>query len=86
MLQLHAANVLLIQVLVETSVEVLPPLKEHGVANKLEPGCELELGVFEQLLELLGADVLRGLDFVGVGIDIDVGLDEEDVVNYRNVS
>jgi hypothetical protein len=34
-------------------------------------------------LELVGGDVLRGLDLIHIDIEVDVGLDEEDVVNYK---
>jgi hypothetical protein len=38
------------------------------------------------LLEALGGDVLNGLYLVLVGVEVDVGLDEEDVVNYLKSS
>lgn len=78
---LHAADLLLVKVFVETRVKVSPPLKQHGVANKLKPGSELELGVLELGLERLGSDVLGGLDLVRVDVEIDVRLDEEDVID-----
>jgi hypothetical protein len=77
----HAADLLLVEVLVQTSVKVLPPLEEHRVADELEPGGELETGVLEQLLQVVGGDVLCGLDLVGADVEVDVGLDEQDVVN-----
>lgn len=58
-----------------------PPLEEHRVANELEPGREFEARVLEHLLQLLRRDVLCGLHLVLVGVDVDVGLDEEDVVD-----
>lgn len=78
---LHASNLLLVHVLIQAGIEVLPPLKEHGVANELEPRCENQAGVVELLLELLRSDVLCISDLVPVNVEIDVGLDEEDVVN-----
>lgn len=60
-----------------------PPFKEHSVANQFEPRSEFELGVGEHALEVFGGDVFDILNFIGVGYDIDVGLDEEDVVNYK---
>lgn len=38
----HAPNLLLVLVGLEARVKVRPPLKEHRVADELEPGCELE--------------------------------------------
>lgn len=78
---LHAADLLLVKVLVEAGVKVSPPLKQHRVADELEPRGELELGVLELGLELLGGDVLGGLDLIRVDLEIDIRLDEEDVVN-----
>lgn len=64
---------------------ILPPFKEHRVADELEPGSELELRVLEHLLELFGANVFRVTNFVHVHVEINVGLDEEDVVNCKTV-
>lgn len=60
---------------------MVPPLKEHRVADELEPRRELEAGILELLLELLGRDVLGRLDLVRAGRQVDIGLDEENVVN-----
>lgn len=78
---LHAANLLLVQVLVQTRIEVLPPLKQHRVADELEPGSEDQAGVVELLLELLWADILSIPDLVLVDIEVDIGLDEQDIVD-----
>lgn len=77
----HAPNLLLVGVLLKPRVKVLPPLEEHRVADELEPGRELEARVLEQLLESVGGGVLRGLDLVLVGVEVDVGLDEENVID-----
>lgn len=77
----HSSNLLLVHVLVQSSVKVIPPLEQHGVANKLKPGCELEGGLIKQLLQLLCTNVLCVSNFVDVDIEINVGLDEEDVVD-----
>lgn len=74
-------NLLLVHVLLEARVEVSPPVKEERVADELEPGGELEAGVLKELLEAVGADVLGSLDLVGARVEVDVGLDEEDVVD-----
>jgi hypothetical protein len=78
---LHAANLLLVQVLVQARVEVLPPLKQHRVADELEPGSEDQAGVFELLLELLWADILGVPDLVLVDVEVDIGLDEQNIVD-----
>lgn len=60
---------------------MLPPLKEHRIADEFEPGGELECGIFKELLQAVGGDVLCVPDLVGVGGKVDVGLDEEDIIN-----
>lgn len=77
----HPPDLLLVHVLLKTAVQVLPPLEEHGVADELEPGSELERWVVEELLELVRGHVLGGLNLVGAGVEVDVCLDEEDVVH-----
>lgn len=81
---LHASDLLLVGVLLEARVEVLPPLEEHRFADQLEPRRKLELGVGKESLELLGRDVFRVLDFVQVGVEVDIGLDEQDIVNCES--
>jgi hypothetical protein len=58
-----------------------PPLEEHRVTDKFEPRCEFEIGLSEHLLEFVGGNVFSIANLVRVGIDIDIGLDEENVVN-----
>lgn len=82
----HTPNGSLALVLVEALVEAAPPLKEHALANKLEPRREQQRVVLEHGFELVFGDVLGGLYFVGVLFEIDVGLDEEDVINWRAIS
>lgn len=77
----HAPDSGLALVLVEALVQAVPPLEEHALANELEPWGEEERVVFEHDLEVLLGDVFGGLDFVGVHVEVNVGLDEEDVVN-----
>ena len=60
---------------------MLPPLEQHRFADELEPRRELELRVLEQGLQLLGRDVFRVLNLVLVDVEVNVGLDEEDVVD-----
>lgn len=77
----HPPNLLLVLVLLQARIEMVPPLKEHRVADELEPRRELEAGVLKLLLELLGRDVLGRLDLVRAGRQVYIGLDEENVVN-----
>lgn len=58
-----------------------PPLEQHRVADELEPRGELEVGLLEHLLQLIGGDVAGVADLVGVDLEVDVGLDEKDVVD-----
>jgi hypothetical protein len=58
-----------------------PPLKEHRVADKLKPWGELEVRIGELLLQNLRRNVLRRLHLVPVDVEVDMGLDEEDVVD-----
>ena len=81
MVDLHSANLLLVHVLLKTRVKVLPPVEEQRVANELEPRGELEGRVLEHLLEAVGRDVLGGLHLILARVEIDVGLDEENVVD-----
>jgi hypothetical protein len=62
-------------------VEASPPLEEHALANELEPWREQERIVLEHGFELVLGDVFGGLDFVGVLFEIDIGLDEEDIID-----
>ena len=64
-----------------TSIQALPPLEEHGLADELEPRGELERRVLEELLELVGIDVFGVANLVGAGVEVDLGLDEEDIVD-----
>jgi hypothetical protein len=79
----HAANLLFILVLVEARIKVLPPLEQHGLADQLEPGRELQARILEERLQLPGRHILCRLDLVLVDVEINVGLDEEDIVDYK---
>lgn len=83
---LHASDLLLVRVRLESRIQVRPPLEEHRVADELEPRSELQRRVLELLLQVFCRNVLCGLDLVLVGLQVDVGLDEEDVVNYRQLA
>mgnify|MGYP007054562521 CR=1 FL=1 len=78
----HPPDLLLALVLVELrGAEVAPPLEQQGVADELEPRRELEVGLREHLLELVRGHVAGVFDLVGVDLEVDVRLDEEDVVD-----
>lgn len=81
MADLHPTDLLLVHVLLEARVKVLPPVEEQRVANELEPGRELEGRVLEHFLQAVGRDVLGVLHLILAGGEIDVGLDEENVVD-----
>lgn len=81
-MRLHASNLrLALELLQRRRSEMAPPLEQHRVADELKPRCELQAGLFEHLLELVGRDILGVADFVGVDIEIDVRLDEKNVVD-----
>lgn len=51
---LHSTNVLLVLVLIQgRRTKVAPPLEQHGVADKLEPGGEFQPGLLEHCLKLI---------------------------------
>ena len=78
---LHSANLLLVLILLQSSVQVLPPLKQHGVTDELEPRSEDKLGVVKHGLELVSGDVAGITDLIDIWRKIDIGLDEQNVVN-----
>ena len=65
---------------------MFPPLKKHALADELEPWGECEGVVLEHGLEVLFRDVFGVADFVWVGVDVNVGLDEQDVVDWKELS
>lgn len=60
---------------------MVPPFKEHALANELEPRSKGQSIVLEHGLEFGLGDIFGGLDFVWVVVEVDVGLDEEDVID-----
>ncbi len=63
-----------------------PPLEKHGVADQLEPWRENDFVVVEHGFELIGSNVSNVADFIRGWLKINVGLDEEDIVNCLYVS
>lgn len=84
LIYLHPTNLLLPLVLVQSrGAQVAPPFKQHRVANELEPRRELQTGLLEHRLQVLGRHEPGVADFIHVGIQIDICLDEEDIVDCR---
>ena len=77
----HPANRCFTHVLLEALIQMFPPLEEHSVADKLEPRGEPERGVMEQLLQSICSNVFSVLDFVRVRLEVDIGFDEENVID-----
>ena len=78
---LHPADLSLVGVFVQVGIEVIPPFEKHGVADQFEPWSEFEAAVLEHCLELVLTHVLRILDFIRVAFIVDVGFDDEYVVD-----
>jgi len=79
---LHPSNARLPLVLVQRRrTELAPPLEQHRVADELEPWREDKPGLLKHLLQFRLRHVLRIAHFVGVDIQIDIGLDKEDIVD-----
>ena len=60
---------------------MLPPLVQHRVADKLEPWCKFQSIVPHHRPELFRGNVLAILNLIGIESMIDVGFDEQYVVN-----
>lgn len=60
---------------------MLPPFKEHGIANKLKPWCKLQFLVLKHALELVLSNIFVVLHLILVDMQVYVGFDEEDVVD-----
>ena len=77
----HSSNRRLSGVFFQAIIQTLPPFKQHCVAYQLKPWSELQPVVLEHSLQLRRRDVSSILHFVGVCCVINVGLDEQYVVN-----
>lgn len=81
-MRLHASNLRLALEFVECwGVEMAPPFEQHGVADKLEPRCELQVWLLEHFLKFGSGDIFGVADFVGIDVEINVRLDEEDIID-----
>lgn len=65
---------------------MVPPLIQHTFTNKLEPRRKLQRLVPEHSLQILLRHKPRIADFVGIDVQVNIGFDEEDVVNYSVIS
>lgn len=58
-----------------------PPFEEHRLADQLKPRCKLERLILEHGLQLVLSDESAVAYFVRIDVEVDIGLDEEDVVD-----
>lgn len=65
-------------------LQVVPPLKEEGISYEAEPRGDLQffpLCFFQHGLKLLFGHIAVTLDLIGVRVQVNIFLHEEDVVN-----
>ena len=62
-------------------IQMLPPFKQHRLAYQFEPWRELETVVLEHRLKFRLGNVSSIFHFVGICRVLNIGLDEQDVVN-----
>lgn len=86
LLCLHPSNLRLTEILLEAGIKVAPPFEEHSLADQLEPRCELERLVLEHGLQLLLSNEAAVTDLIRVNVEVDIGLNKEDVVDCGRVS
>lgn len=80
--KLHPSNARLPLVLVQRRrTELAPPLEQHRIADEFEPRREDKPGLLEHLLQFLPGNVFRIAHFVGVDIEINIGLDKKDIID-----
>lgn len=79
----HPPNVLLAHICLQAIIEVVPPFVKHALADQFEPRCKLQRLVLKHGLEIVLGDIARVAHFIGVDVQVDIGLDEEDVINCR---
>jgi hypothetical protein len=82
----HPPNLLLVHVLVETLIQMLPPLEQQRITDELEPGRELQSGIIEHCLQAVSSNVSSISNFVKVGFQVNISLDEEDVINWARTT
>jgi len=77
---LHPPNLSLIREVVQT-IQIIPPFEKHSVTNELEPRRKLETRVIEHGFEVIRGNILCVLDFIWVGVECNICLNEQDVVD-----
>jgi hypothetical protein len=60
---------------------MFPPLKQQRFADEFEPRRKFQGWVVEHRFQTIGGNVSSISSFVQVGLQINIGLDEEDIVN-----
>lgn len=79
----HPPDLRLVLVLFQI-IHILPPLKQHRIANELEPRSKAQAFILKHCLELVSSDIFVSLDLVRVDVEVDFCLDEEDIIDYRS--
>jgi hypothetical protein len=77
----HPAYLLLVHVLLQAFVQVLPPFKQQRMADEFEPRGKLEGSIVEHQLQSIGSHVSSIADFVQIRLKINVGFDEENIID-----
>lgn len=52
------------------------------MTDELEPRRKLQARILEHVFQLLRRNISGVLCFVRISLDVDIGFDEEDVINY----
>lgn len=66
---LHPTNLLFVLVLVQgRGAKMTPPLKQHGIADQLEPRGEFQTGLLEHSLQLISRHIGGVADLVGARV------------------
>ena len=60
---------------------MLPPLKKHRLADQLEPWRKLQAVILEHGFQLRLRHVSSIPHFVGIRGVVNIGLDEQDIIN-----
>lgn len=85
-MSLHSADLSLPQILFQPLVQMLPPFEQHRVTNQLEPRSKLQTLILEHLFQVRWGNVSCVLGLVRVDVDVDTGLDEQDIIDWESLS
>lgn len=77
----HPPDLGLPNVSLQTRAQVLPPTEQRRGADQLEPWRELQRVDLEHFFQGILGDIFDILYFVWINVQVNVGLDEEDVVD-----